>query len=105
MFPEDTAIPISTLQILWGPEGLNKYDIQDTVHIFSELSLATIDEQGRLSLHDLLFDYIHKRADNLMEMHKKLVNLYHNECNEAWASGPNDGYFFEKIFTCIGYFW
>ena len=97
VFPEDTAIPISTLQILWAPKGFNKYDIRDTVRIFSDLSLAIIDEQGRLSLHDLLFDYIRKRANNLMGMHKKLVNLYYDTCKDGWASGPNDGYFFEKI--------
>jgi hypothetical protein len=73
VFPENIAIPISTLQILWEPKGLNMYDIHDTVHLFSELSLAIIDEQERLSLHDLLLDFIRKQADNLMEMHKNLV--------------------------------
>ena len=103
VFPEDTPIPEAVLQTFWAPEGLDEYDSQDAVDLFVDRSLARRSDDGRLSLHDLQFDYVKKAAGDLRTLHDRLLESY---CAEylnnrrspgAWAEGPNDGYFFQHL--------
>ena len=62
VFPEDTPISQAVLQTFWAPEGLGEYDVQDVLAQFVDRSLARRDEAGRLTLHDLQYDYVRKRV-------------------------------------------
>jgi tetratricopeptide (TPR) repeat protein len=97
VFPEDTAIPETTLRTFWEPEGLDEYDTQDVVDTLVERSLARRDENGNLSLHDLQYDYVRKQANDLTVLHNKLLAAYKIYCPQGWHTGPKDGYFFENL--------
>ncbi|UCC65657.1 MAG: DUF4062 domain-containing protein, partial [Anaerolineae bacterium] len=97
VFPEDTPIPEAVLQTFWEPEGLDEYDTQDVVDALVDRSLARRDESGYLSLHDLQFDYVHKQAGDLPALHNRLLSAYAARCPDGWPSGPDDGYFFERL--------
>ncbi|MCL4301570.1 MAG: hypothetical protein KJ077_38070 [Anaerolineae bacterium] len=97
VFPEDTPVPEAALQTYWASAGLDEYDVQDLLDMWVDRSLARRDEQGRLSLHDLQYDYVRKQAGNLTGLHGRLVEAYRRKYSNGWASHPDDGYFFEHL--------
>ncbi|MBN2388941.1 MAG: trypsin-like peptidase domain-containing protein [Anaerolineales bacterium] len=97
VFPEDTPIPVSVMETFWALEGLNKYDVRDIVDALVDRSLARIDKDGNLTLHDLQYDYIRKQARDLKPLHQRLLEAYWKKCPNGWHSGPNDGYFFDHL--------
>lgn len=100
VFPEDTPIPIATLEILWAKANIdkqaNKIGTKRAVDLFASRSLLQKDQNGNVTLHDLQMDYIRKDA-NLDFYHRKLVNAYRKYCGTSWHTGPNDGYFLQHI--------
>jgi WD40 repeat protein len=99
VFAEDTPVPEAVLATLWKPEGLDAYATQDLLDGFVDRSLLRRDEDGRLRLHDLQYDYVRTRAGDLARLHGRLVDAYRAACPTGWASGPNDGYFFLHLAT------
>jgi hypothetical protein len=103
VFPEDTPIPEPVLQTFWAPEGLDEYDSQDVADLLVDRSLARRDDEGRLSLHDLQFDYVKKQAGDLTALHDRLLQSYSakylniGKSPQGWAEGPNDGYFYQHL--------
>ncbi len=93
VFPEDSTIPEAALQALWG---IDKYEAQDLIDLFTNRSLARLNNGG-LSLHDLQHDFISKRAGNLLALHNRLLDAYREKSHNRWHSGPNDGYFFQHL--------
>jgi WD40 repeat protein len=96
VFPEDCAIPDTTIATLWE---LDEYDAADTIDQFLDLSLLTREGDRRLGIHDLLLDYLRHRLglDRLVEKHSDLLERYAQRCGGKWSQGPNDGYFFENL--------
>ncbi|MBD1905521.1 NB-ARC domain-containing protein [Funiculus sociatus GB2-A5] len=97
VFPEDTPIPEAVLQTFWEPEGLDEYDTQDVLDLLVERSLASRDDKGKLSLHDLQFDYVRKQTSDLSALHNRFLSAYAAHCSNGWHTGSNDGYFFEYL--------
>ncbi len=97
IFQEDIPIPLKVLEIYWELDCDNRYEVRDIRNIFTDLSLAQLDEDEAIQLHDLQFDYIRKRGGDIKEKHTKLLDRYQNICKDGWVSGPNDGYFYENI--------
>jgi hypothetical protein len=97
VFPEDTPVPEAALQTFWAPEGLDAYDAQDVVDTLVDRSLARRDETGRLSLHDLQYDYVRKQVEGLPALHDRLLRAYAVCCPDGWPNGPDDGYFFQQL--------
>jgi WD40 repeat protein len=93
VFLEDEQVPEGALQVLWNTD---RYDTQDLIDLFVDRSLATLKD-GRLSVHDLQHDFMTKRAGNLLKLHEKLLEGYKSRCSGGWATGPNDGYFFQHL--------
>jgi hypothetical protein len=62
VFAEDTPIPEAVLQTFWEPLGLDEFDTQDVIDNLVSKSLASRDEKGNLSLHDLQLDYVRKQT-------------------------------------------
>jgi hypothetical protein len=48
-------------------------------------------------LHDLVRDYTGKLIEDDTALHGQLVEAYRARCPNGWASGPNDGYFFQGL--------
>ena len=98
VFPKQTPIPVSAIQALWAPADVDSFDTQDMIDILVRRSLLTRDDQGRLLLHDLLHDYVHKQAQSdLLTLHNQLLDGYADQCANGWPSGPDDGYFFQYL--------
>jgi WD40 repeat protein len=93
-------IPMVALERIW--EGLVVGgDIEYLCDLFSDRSLARRDDRGRLVLHDLVTDYLYvnQPPQIVTGLHLRILESYRRECEDGWASGPDDGYFFDHVFT------
>jgi hypothetical protein len=93
VFPKDEQVPEGALQVLWNAD---RYDTQDLVDLFVDRSLAIL-KNGRLSVHDLQHDFMIKRSGDLLKLHEKIREGYKSKCSDGWSTGPNDGYFFQRL--------
>ncbi|WP_228369600.1 NB-ARC domain-containing protein [Methanothrix harundinacea] len=100
VFPEDIPIPEAALQTFW--EG-KEFTPPEVIKLLVDRSLLLRDDEGRLSLHDLTFDYVRKQAGDLKTLHDQLLESYsakylnNSRSPSAWAEGPKDGYFFQHL--------
>ena len=87
------------MQALWDADGLDELDVQDEVVELVDRSLLRRNESGLLTLHDLQGDYAKAQLSNeeQQQLHCKLVDGYSTKCQNGWARGPDDGYFFECL--------
>ena len=97
VFPEDTPVPEAAVAVFWAGAGVDAYKTQDIVDLLVRRSLLQRDESHRLGAHDLQHDYVRKQAADLPALHARLLDAYAARCPEGWASGPDDGYFFEHL--------
>ena len=97
VFPEDTPVPETVLATLWQPLGLDEDDTEELLDELVDKSLLRWNDQGRLYLHDLQYDYIRKRVEDLPALHGRWLEAYRQACPDGWASGPDDGYFFGHL--------
>ena len=75
IFPDDTDIPLTTLQALWG---LDEFDAEDAVTLLADASLVQHQmNEGVIRLHDVLLDYAADGLENAAAIHGRLV--------DAWA--------------------
>ncbi len=95
VFPDHTAVPEATLEAVWKIDGKEVRRVNDKL---VDRSLATRDDLGRMTLHDLQCDYVRKRVGTSpRELHSRLLKSYRHLCSGGWHTGPNDGYFFEHL--------
>lgn len=96
IFPEDTPIPEAALATLWR---LDPFEVQDIADELVDLSLATRNQDGSLRVHDLLVDYLRRRAgdEGAIQRHQRLLAAYAEKSGGTWAHGPVDGYYFENL--------
>ena len=97
VFPEDAAIPVAVLETLWSSVGLSSADARDLVGKFVARSLAQVDTENRVRLHDLQADYLRHEVSDLCRLHSCLVDAYATRYLKELAQGPDDGYFFQQI--------
>jgi len=93
VFPEDWAIPEKVFETYWANVELDENPYYEIIDIFVDSSLAFRDSLNRIVLHDLQYDYLRKKALDLPNLHKRIVDAYWELCSDGWASGPDDGYF------------
>lgn len=82
------------LKALWGIGALKARTL---VNRLRDRSLAALDVQNRLSLHDLQRDFVRKRAEDQPARHQRLLEAWRKQCPNGWASGPKDDYFFRHL--------
>ncbi len=97
VFPEDIAVPRAAFQTLWSVDGIDDLDAQLDLKLLVERSLLIRDLQNRFKLHDLHADYARKQARDVSILHRRLVDAYAGKCSGGWATGPDDGYFFQHL--------
>jgi WD40 repeat protein len=96
VFPDETPVPFDVLPTYWQ---ITKYDAQDTVDAWLNLSLVELTEDHRLKLHDLQLDYT-KALHETPELHAKLIGAYCKTCRDGnLARGPasDDRYFWSRV--------
>ena len=99
VFPDDAAIPETALGTIWG---IDRKHVRRLVSQFADRSLASLDFNGRLLLHDLQLDYVRECSDDLLGLHNRLLEQYRRQCPGGWDTGPNDGYFIEHLVYHLG---
>jgi WD40 repeat protein len=90
-------VPEAALLTLWSEIYDDEEDARDAAQLFVERSLMSRDDQRRYRLHDLYHDYLHAECADLPAAHGRFVEAYRKLCPNGWASGPNDGYFFQHL--------
>lgn len=108
VFSTDETVPEETVATLWDHTGnLDDLDTEELLINLGECSLIQLDQkpdsdgriQRRVSLHDLLHDYATRIAGEPRALHQTLLDAYRKCCPDGWASGPDDGYFFQRLIT------
>ena len=74
IFPEETAIPLTTLQRLWGLDDL---DADDGARRLDDVALVSLDlHRGVVTLHDVMRAYLREQREDLPPVHARLVAGY-----------------------------
>jgi WD40 repeat protein len=99
VFPEDVDIPVAAICTLWRRTGNMRDDAsRDLLLRLHRRALLIRDEAGgRISFHDLQHDFLRLNIPSLVAGHVALVDAYRAAAPSGWASGPDDGYFFQHL--------
>ena len=101
VFPADEAVPEAAIVQLWvHTDGLNEQATRQLLTTLGRKSLVRLDGQAphrHVALHDLQHDYLRAALRDLTGLHAELLAAYREKCPEGWHTGPNDGYFFERL--------
>jgi WD40 repeat protein len=91
VFPEDVAIPLATLEKLWGATGgLDDFDTEELCRtLYRHSLLLTFDLATRtIRLHDVIRSYLQTTvSDALPALHAHLLDAY---ALTRWADLPED---------------
>ncbi len=98
-FPEDADDPGRGDLTLWRHTGgMEPEASRDLLLRLHRRALLTRSEDGeRISFHDLQYDFLRLNIASLVEAHAALVDAYRAAASAGWASGPDDGYFFQHL--------
>jgi hypothetical protein len=71
IIPEETAIPLTTLQRLWGLDDL---ETDDSARRLDDVAVVTLDlHRGVVTLHDAMRAYVRAQRKDLPQVHARLV--------------------------------
>ena len=101
VFPADEAVPEAAVLTLWlHTDGMNKREARKLLATLERKALLRLEgeaPQRCISLHDLQHDYLYAAQDDLISLHRKLLDAYRQKCADGWHTGPDDGYFFGHL--------
>jgi len=107
VFPADETVPEAAAVALWTHTGpMADYRARGLLERLARRSLVRLDTEAPkpgeaprrfFSLHDLLRDYAMTMAGDPAALHAVLLDAYRKHCPDGWPTGPNDGYFFERL--------
>jgi WD40 repeat protein len=102
VFPADEAIPEAAVVTLWQQaDGLKEREARKLLAALDRKALLKLQGQEpdrQVTLHDLQYDYLRALAgEDLYSLHQRLLAAYGKKCTHGWPTGPNDGYFFERL--------
>lgn len=101
VFPDDTLVPESTVTILWEhAASLKGRETRRLLTLLERKALVNLEGKAperSVSLHDLQRDFLRALQRHPKAPHRTLLDAYRGQFEGGWASGPNDGYFFEHL--------
>jgi hypothetical protein len=99
VFPEDANVPVETICTLWRRTGgMERPDSRELLRrLHRQALLIRSDDRKRISFHDLQHDFLRLNIPSLVKGHAGLVDAYKVAAPAGWASGPDDGYFFQHL--------
>ena len=103
VFPEDTDIPLTTLQTYWqGTGDLEDWEMEDLCVYLDDLSLILPTDfgKGTIRLHDVFRSYLLQHAGvHLPALHARLLDAYQQEHGlTRWADLPrSEGYLWQHL--------
>jgi NB-ARC domain/TIR domain/APAF-1 helical domain len=113
VFPPDETSPEAAVFTLWRHTGsLRERHAAALLAKLERRSLIQYSPDRGVGLHDILYAYachaaggtpasdtpgIVRRPQAPPALHQKLLDAYSKQCPNGWPSGPNDGYFFQRL--------
>lgn len=102
IFPEDTALPLDTLALLWGQTGgLSPAAAERLCRRLEELALILrFDRRARtIQLHDVVRRYLIDQAPpaQYAAWQRALLAGYAARCGGQWWRLPGDGYIYQHL--------
>src|ERR1019366_5819691 len=97
VFALDIGAPEAAVETLWEhTAGMAPRYARKLLRDFAARSLVQVDA-SRMTLHDLVHDFATGMTADVAALHRVLLDAYPVKCSAGWASGPNDGYFLERL--------
>jgi WD40 repeat protein len=101
VFPPD-AIPESAVVMWWLYERPTRdYEARKLLATLERKALLRLNgdaPERRMSLHNLQYNYLQGlEKEQLQGLQERLLASYAARCSDGWPTGPNDGYFFERL--------
>src|SRR6266567_1409530 len=95
VFPEDTDIPLATLQMYWkGSAGLERWETKDLCIRLHRLSLLLTCDlgEGTIRVHDVMRSYLVQRAgSSLSALHARFLDVSKQVLGlKRWVDLPSD---------------
>src|SRR5690606_14281620 len=99
-------LPEEMLVTFWTHhQRIEPFEVHGIIARLERRALLTISgKPGKRSviLHDLLRLFVRQNTENLRYLHQQWLEAYEKQCNQTingvvWASGPDDGYFYQNI--------
>ena len=97
VFPENVAIPESALMTLWSNRSSHPKELAHLAQQLVNRSLLQRDGPDRFRIQNLFHDYLRATCANPPALHRGLLRAYAGRCPRGWPSGPDDGYFFQRL--------
>ena len=101
VFPASGRIPEAAIRTLWGRGGsMADRDAAKLLVLLNRAALLRLDgpeDRHIVTLHDLQYDYLQAVAADPVDLHRVLLDAYLEKSPGGWATGPNDGYFFQQL--------
>ncbi|KAB2946442.1 MAG: NB-ARC domain-containing protein (plasmid) [Candidatus Methanoperedens sp.] len=101
VFPHSEAVPEETVIMFWiSTNGVNERSARQLLITLERKSLIKLEGKSpgrRVSMHDLQHDYLRAVLGDLTGLHGELLEIYRQKSPEGWHTGPNDGYFFQRL--------
>jgi WD40 repeat protein len=110
VFALGSGVPEAAVATLWQHTG--GLSARQTARLLGDFTQRTLvqrtaaiaaeaDVAGAITLHDLLHNFAEgmalKRHGTLAALHRLLLDAYRVRCPNGWTSGPDDGYFLQKL--------
>ncbi|MEU8365258.1 NB-ARC domain-containing protein [Nonomuraea sp. NPDC048882] len=101
VFPRGTDIPRRALEVLWRAHGWTPWQVQRFCAKLADLGLAkaTVSAEPGVRLHDVLHQYLIRRAGvEMPRLHAQLVDAYRDVATPWWTLPPEDAYIWRELF-------
>ena len=112
VFPPDGTVPEAAVLTLWSHTGKMKdrhgrlllitLEKRALIRLDYETPKTGEESKRRLSMHDLIYDYLTIITKGKSTLHKRLLVAYQKKCKDGWHTGPDDGYFFQHMRHHLG---
>lgn len=92
VFPEDANIQKSAIVMYWEYCAVSDDEPQDVIDALVDASLLTRVDDKTLRLHDLLRDYLISQTEDVVVLHKTLLDAYKAKYPGGWHKIPVEAY-------------
>jgi WD40 repeat protein len=101
VFPPGASIPEAAIRTLWGRGGaMADRDVAKLLVRLDRSAMLSLDgpqDHRIVTLHDLQHDYLRALVTDSVDLHRTLLDAYSEKSPDGWATGPDDGYFFQQL--------
>jgi hypothetical protein len=101
VFSEDRLIPEEAIVMLWlHTNGMKPRQAHQLLTDLDSKTLLVAEGRApdrQVRLHDLNHDYLRAALEEADTLHEELLVAYAEKCTNGWPTGPNDGYFFQRL--------